>query len=136
MAGPVLHRALPLILAAALLAPLGCARRTIEITSEPSGALVHLNDEQVGRTPVEVPVTFYGTYDVRLERPGREPLWTTRRARTPWYEYPPIDLVAEAVGARTRIHWHFELEPATAPDDIDPDALDARARELRERVSE
>ena len=129
-----IDRALPLILAATLLAPLGCAQRTIEIRSDPAGALVYLNDEQVGRTPVEVPFMFYGTYDVRLERAGHEPLWTTRRARAPWWDHPPIDLLGEAVGAHARVRWHFELEPATAPDDIDPDALDARARELRERT--
>jgi hypothetical protein len=46
---------------------LGCVERTISITSEPEGALVYLNDEEVGRTPVSVPFTFYGVYDVRLE---------------------------------------------------------------------
>ncbi len=125
--------ALTLALAAAALLP-SCARRTIEITSDPPGALVHLNDEQVGRTPLEVPFTFYGSYDVRLELPGHEPLWTTGRARAPWWDYPVIDLVGEAVGAHARVHWHYELEPATAPGDIDPDALEARARELRDRT--
>lgn len=52
----------------------GCIERTITITSEPSGSLVHLNDEPVGRTPLTVPFTFYGTYDVRLEH---ETAWLT-----------------------------------------------------------
>ena len=50
----------------------GCIERTISITSEPSGALVHLNDDEVGRTPLTVPFTFYGVYDVRVEH---EPVW-------------------------------------------------------------
>jgi hypothetical protein len=53
---------------------LGCVERTISITSEPRGALVYLNDEEVGRTPVSVPFTYYGVYDVRLER---EPEWVS-----------------------------------------------------------
>lgn len=51
-----------------LLLPLtACVERTISITSTPSGALVHLNDQEVGRTPLTVPFTYYGVYDVRLE---------------------------------------------------------------------
>ncbi len=49
----------------------GCVERTITVTSDPSGALVYLNDTEIGRTPVTVPFTFYGTYDVRLEHDGK-----------------------------------------------------------------
>ncbi|MCC5829414.1 MAG: PEGA domain-containing protein [Phycisphaeraceae bacterium] len=49
----------------------GCVRRTITITSEPSGALVHLNDQEVGRTPLTIGFTHYGVYDVRLTHEGR-----------------------------------------------------------------
>jgi len=59
--------------AAGVFALVGCVERTITITSEPSGALVHLNDEEIGRTPVTVPFRFYGVYDVRLTH---EPVWT------------------------------------------------------------
>jgi hypothetical protein len=48
----------------------GCIRRSITITSQPAGALVWLNDEEIGRTPVTVPFTYYGVYDVRLEHEG------------------------------------------------------------------
>ena len=47
---------------------------TITIDSEPPGALCWLNDNEIGRTPVTVPFTWYGTYRVRLEKPGYEPL--------------------------------------------------------------
>ncbi len=43
----------------------GCVERTVTITSEPDNALVYLNDEEIGRTPVTVSFTFYGVYDVR-----------------------------------------------------------------------
>jgi hypothetical protein len=62
---------LPGVLGAATLLA-GCVERTITINSEPQGALVYLNDEEVGRTPVSVPFLYYGTYDVRLEH---EPEW-------------------------------------------------------------
>ncbi|MEX0653511.1 MAG: PEGA domain-containing protein [Phycisphaeraceae bacterium] len=120
-----------LLLTCATLAT-GCVQRTIHITSEPSGALVHLNDEEVGRTPLSVPFTFYGVYDVRLDAEGHEPLWTAAKADAPWWEFPGPDLVAEMVpGTRSDVRWHFTLDPAPAPEDVDADALRDRARELR-----
>ena len=54
---------------------------------------------------MDVPFAWYGTYDVRLEKDGYEPLWTTGEADAPWWEYPGPDLVAEAIpgGAVERI---------------------------------
>lgn len=111
------------------LAAAGCAQRTITITSAPSGALVHLNDEEVGRTPVTVPFTFYGKYDVRLEREGYAPLWTSVEAEAPFWEFPGPDLIAEAVGAENHLRWHFHLNPE--PEEVDPDILLDHARQMR-----
>ena len=65
-------RLLTCILALGLMS--ACVRRTIEITSEPEGALVWLNDREVGRTPCSIEFTHYGRYDVRLRRDGFEPI--------------------------------------------------------------
>lgn len=65
------RRTTVLVLASALCCSAGCVERVISITSEPSGSLVHLNDEEVGRTPLTVPFTFYGVYDVRLSHEKR-----------------------------------------------------------------
>ncbi len=112
----------------------GCLERRIHITSEPTGALVHLNDVEVGHTPVEVDFTYYGVYDVRVTKDGFKPLMTSAEASAPVYEWPVIDLAAEMIPARivTDIEWHFTLEPA----DHDPDALIERARGLRGRFEE
>ncbi len=116
----------------------GCIERRIRITSEPPGALVHLNDVEIGRTPVEAAFTFHGEYDVRLDLEGHEPVWTSRKAKAPWYELPLVDLVAEAAPRRFRNHqhWHFELEPAAElADTAEFEAgLIERANELRARV--
>ncbi|MEM1208086.1 MAG: PEGA domain-containing protein [Planctomycetota bacterium] len=109
-------------------AGVGCVERTITVTSEPAGALVHLNDEPIGRTPVRVPFTFYGVYDVRLDLAGYEPLWTQQKAQAPWWENPGPDLVGELIpGNEVGIAWHYELTPQTPVDDVDPDALIERA---------
>lgn len=124
------HRqALALALIVGMLSAPACTERRIHITSEPAGALVHLNDTEVGLTPVEVDFTWFGVYDVRLTKPGFEPLITTAEAKAPLHEQPGIDLVMLAVPARkrTRVDWHFTLEPSPT----DEAALLDRARELR-----
>ncbi|TVQ62193.1 MAG: PEGA domain-containing protein [Phycisphaerales bacterium] len=118
----------------------GCVDRRLVITSEPSGARVWVNDLEVGRTPTETAFKFHGVYDVRLELEDHEPKWTSRKTRTPIYEYPPLDLLAEALPLRFRNHqkWHFELEPslerAQPRDELEADLLE-RAGELRDRVN-
>jgi len=117
-----------------LLVP-GCVERTITITSEPNGALVHLNDEEVGRTPLTVPFTWYGVYDVRLEKKGYQPLWTTGAAKAPLWETPGPDLVAEALpNVKSHINWHFIMEEVIDPIEFDRAALVERADDLRSRT--
>jgi hypothetical protein len=112
----------------------GCIERRISITSEPQGALVHLNDKEVGRTPLVVPFTYYGVYDVRLTLDGYEPLWTSREAKGAWWELPGPDLVAEAVSDRTvQIDWHFDLEPTLLSEE---QPLKDRAWQMRAMVDQ
>jgi len=114
----------------------GCLERTIVVTSEPEGAVVYLNDREIGRTPVETDFRFFGAYDVRLHLEGYEPLVTSREAEAPVYEWPGIDLLAEAVPATiaTRLEWHFQLTPLP---ELQPGADKAALRTgLLERAEE
>ena len=126
-----------LLLAPALAATLGgCVERTISITSEPPGAVVWLNDLEIGRTPVETSFTFYGTYDVRLRLEGYEPLLTSAVAKAPVYDLPAIDLLAEAIPTtiESRVEWHFTLVPL--PELQEGADLDALRQDLVERARE
>ena len=125
---------IPLLVLIVIATNVGCVRRTVTITTEPAGALVWLNDREVGRTPLEVDFDFYGTYDVRLEREGYEPVMTFGRADAPWWDIVGLDLVSELVPAdlHSRIAWHFELQPL----DTDREALLGRARELRSKLAD
>ncbi|MFQ6048696.1 MAG: PEGA domain-containing protein [Phycisphaerae bacterium] len=98
------------------------------------GALVYLNDEEAGRTPVTVPFTWYGDYDVVIRKDGYKTLRTHHRLRPPWYQLPPIDLVAEAlvpVTIRDRREVSFALERQVYPDR--PELLE-RASQFRQEA--
>lgn len=111
----------------------GCVERTISITSDPPGALVWLNDREVGRTPIEVEFLHYGKYDVRLRRDGYEAMLTFGEAKPPWWDSLGPDFFAEIMPAdlHSQINWHFVLEPL----DNDLGALIQRANNLRSTAS-
>lgn len=122
-----------LLLALPCLPLAGCVKRTIRVTSEPPGAIVWLNNVEIGRTPVETDFTFYGRYDVRLNREGFEPVVTTRDASAPIHEWPGLDLVAAALPFtfHNKIDWHFDLAPT--PESINLEQANA---DLLERATE
>ena len=107
----------------------GCVKRRISISSNPEGALVWVNDREVGRTPLQFEFLYYGEYDLRLERVGFEPIMTTRWAVSPIWEAPVVDLFAELLSPNREslVQWHFELEPRND----DPELLLDRAKTLR-----
>lgn len=115
----------------------GCLERRLYITSDPPGAVVWVNDVEVGRTPVQTAFTFYGEYDVRLSADGHEPLSTSRKAIAPWYEYPPIDLLAEAWPGmiKNEVRWHFLLAPTPDSSSITEQELLFRARQMRDELA-
>jgi hypothetical protein len=106
-----------------------CVRRVIDITSDPPGAKVWVNDREAGRTPCTIEFTHYGRYDVRLRREGFEPVVGFGDADAPVWDFVGCDLVSEVIPARfeSRVQWHFTMIPT----DKDEAALVRRAREMR-----
>ncbi len=82
-----------LILAAALIG--GCVEREMTIVTQPAGAIVYISHQEVGRSPVTIPFTYYGEYDVELRKQGYETLKTSIDLDSPWYQKPGIDFWAE-----------------------------------------
>ena len=114
---------------------LGCVERTISINSEPDNALVILNDQEIGRTPVKIDFTWYGDYDIILRKKGYQTVQTNKRIEPPWYQYPGIDLFTECFSPITyrddRDFGTYKLEkfkPATNQE------LIKNAEELRARA--
>ena len=110
----------------------GCVERELTITSEPAGALVYISDDEKGRTPLTIPFTWYGDYDVRLVLAGHETLKTNFNVTPPWYEVPPLDLFSELAPwtYHVRRATHYTLE---AKKPIDNEELYQRAEDLRAR---
>ena len=52
----------------------GCVERRYTIRSDPPGALVVVNGDEIGPAPVSRNFIFYGYRDIRLQREGYEPL--------------------------------------------------------------
>lgn len=78
------------------LVPLGgCVTRQIKVTSQPSGALVYLNDSEAGRTPFTTDFTWYGDYEVVVRKEGYNTIVTKKKIAAPWWQFLPFDFFAE-----------------------------------------
>ena len=92
----------------------GCVRRRMTIRSNPPGALVFVDEQEIGKTPVSTSFVYYGTRKIRLVRDGYETLTVMHDFSRPWYQYPGIDFFAENLYPREvrdeRI-LEFDLEP-------------------------
>jgi hypothetical protein len=113
----------------------GCVERTMTINTDPQGARVVINDEEVGVSPAKVSFLWYGDYDIILRKRGYETVKTHHRLNAPWYQVPPVDLVAETMIIGTihddRVVPTFVLNPAESPP---VDAIIERAVELQGRA--
>src|SRR4051812_46041190 len=112
----------PLIGIIVFVALTGCVQRKLTIESNPPGALVWLNDQEVGRTPLTRDFTWYGNYDVQLRKEGYETVKTNMDMKAPWWQWVPFDLFAEFFYATDRQNFTFSMRPATTQP-LDPNAI-------------
>ena len=110
----------------------GCVERRVWIDTDPPGALVWLNEAQLGRSPVDVGISQDGVYSLRLEKDGFEPVITGIDVRGPLWDQPPVDFFAEVlpIDARADSRWTFVLRPR----DDSEDRLLERASEMRSKL--
>ena len=79
----------------------GCVRRRLTVRTNPPGAMVYVDRQPIGRTPVSDNFTFYGTRHFEIVKDGYRTESFLRTFRPPWYEIPPLDFVSETL-------WPFE----------------------------
>ena len=109
----------------------GCVERTLTIKSNPSQALVTLNDEEIGETPVTVSFNWYGDYNIRLTKQGYQTLSTHRKLKGPWYDKFPFDFFAQILNPNKIVNsyqWDFKLDEYKQANRED---LIRRAQEMR-----
>ena len=118
------------------LALAGCVERSLMIRSDPPGALVVVNGEDRGLTPVRMDFQTYGTFDVALSAPGYHRLNQPVPVRAPWFQQAPLDFFTEMLWPFT-IQDNREvlltLEPYPQEDDA---VVGEREAELRTMVEE
>jgi hypothetical protein len=117
-----------------MLVPSGCVRRRLMVRSNPPGALVYVDNQQIGTTPCSVDFTYYGTREIRLVKPGFETLTVNQPIPTPWYEVPPLDFFSENVSP-TEIRDNRTVSYNLVPQVIVPtQQLLDRADQLRQQA--
>ena len=101
-----------IIVLAVLCFCIGCVERKLTIVTEPAGALVALNDEEIGTSPVTVGFEWYGDYSVRISKDGYQTLNTHQKLKRPWRDKFPWDLFADMFMTKIDEYtWTFKLEP-------------------------
>ena len=120
-----------LLAVAALVPSWGCVQRRMTIRSSPPGALVYVDDYQIGTTPVSTDFIYYGTRKIRLIKDGYETLTVRQPFPIPWYEIFPLDFVTENL-------WPWEIRDERVVDlamsttaSMPPESVVARAEQAR-----
>ena len=84
----------------------GCVTRTITVKTNPSNALVYIDNELAGESPVTIPFTYYGTRKIMIEKRDEDGRLTHERAtafekiKAPVYEVFPLDFFSELLWPR------------------------------------
>ncbi len=121
--------------ALSLLAATGCVQRRLLVTSQPEGALVTVDHQPIGHTPVAVPFTYYGTREVQVEKDGYQSIKVKHRIAPPWYQLPPLDFISDNFWPREirddRVLDFPEMKPLAT---INENNLLDRANQLRGNV--
>jgi hypothetical protein len=109
----------------------------MEIKSDPPGALVYLNNQEVGRTPVTRDFKWYGDYDVQLRLEGYETLKTNQPVIAPAWNWVPLDLFAQLLPITFKDHksLNYSLKPLDPAKD-EPKGLMDRAEYLKGKLEE
>jgi hypothetical protein len=96
----------------------GCVERKLTIVTNPSDAVVWLNDEEIGRTPVTVNFKWYGDYRVLIEKAGYEITNTHQTMKRPLHDVFPFDFFAECLWPGRIVDtytWNYQLATYQAP---------------------
>lgn len=101
------------------------------IATNPPGARVLVDGQDVGLTPVSADFTYYGTRQITLIKDGYETRTVMQRVRTPWYQIPPFDFVSDNFLPFKVTNRHFFQYDLDRQQQVPRRELLDRARDLR-----
>lgn len=109
----------------------GCVQRRMTIRSNPPGALVYVDNHEIGVTPISTSFLYYGTREIRLVKDGYETLTVLQPMLPPWYQIPPLDFFSENLVPgefRDQRIFTYQLQPQMV---VPTEQLIDRAQQLR-----
>lgn len=110
----------------------GCVKRRYTIRTDPPGALVYVNGEEIGTTPVSQSYTYYGDRDIVLVSDGYKTEKIIEPFKAPWWDNGLTDFFTEnllPVTLRDEREFEYKLVPHTNPA---PEDVLTRAQSLRQ----
>ncbi len=110
----------------------GCVHRRLTVTSNPPGARVLLDGNEVGETPTSVDFTHYGTREIVLQKDGYDTLKTMQKVPAPWYQILPFEFFADNLlpfQLTNRHEFTYQLQPSSTI--VPTQELLGRANSLR-----
>jgi hypothetical protein len=110
----------------------GCVRRRLTIRSNPPGAQVFVDNQEIGTTPCSASFVYYGTRSITVMKNGYRTEKIFQRINPPWYEISPLDFVSEnMMPLETRDERIVDVQ--LVPEEIVPQQkLVERAQSLRD----
>ncbi len=100
----------------------GCVERRYTIRTDPPGALVIVNGEPIGTTPVSRSFTFYNDRTFRIIKEGYATKDLVAPFPPPWYDNIVTEFFTENVipyTFRDEIEFNYTLEPAVPADSFE-----------------
>jgi hypothetical protein len=101
------------------------------VLTDPPGAVVFLNDREMGRTPFTHEFLWYGNYDVLIRKDGCQTLKTTAEITAPWWQFVPLDAVTDFLPLQDHETISFKLKPDVS---VDPQTLLAHGEQMQREL--
>jgi len=112
----------------------GCMSRRITVRTQPPGALVEMNGQRLGLSPVSTNFTYYGHNEFKISSPGYETAVVQQPTPAPWYQIPPLDFISDNfLPFRVRDHrnYSYTLTPRDPLRELDEQGLRNRGENFR-----
>ncbi len=112
------RRILLLLLLAIPVSLTGCVERRYTIRTNPPGALVVVNDQEIGPSPVSSSFTYYGDRSITMMLDGYQTQTVIQPIKSPWYDNYLTEFFTENLipyTIRDEREFVYDLQPAELP---------------------